>query len=164
MSTQPPPSKPAILVQLTDLHLREAPRLSFGLIDTGAYLRTAVESVLKLRQRPDAVVITGDLTDSGRAAEYDSLRELLTPLAASGLPIYLMPGNHDDREQLRRSFPDHGYLGSGPYLQYSVDVGPLRLLALDTCVPGRDEGALCDERLAWLEAQLAASTGTPVVI
>src|SRR4051794_30340592 len=106
MSTQPHPSTPAVLVQLSDLHLRETPRLSFGRIDTGAYLRTAVDSVLALRQRPDAVVITGDLTDSGRAAEYESLRELLSPLAASGLPIYLMPGNHDDREQLRCSFPE----------------------------------------------------------
>ena len=79
-------------------------------------------------------------TDFGRAAEYAVLRELIDPLAALGAPVYLMPGNHDDRDALRRSFPEHRYLGEGAFVQYAVDVGPLRLLALDTCVHQRSDG------------------------
>jgi Icc protein len=149
------------LVQLTDLHIREPGRLAYGRLDTAPYLERAVQSVLRLRQPPDAVVITGDLADFGRAAEYAHLARLLAPLA---MPVYLMPGNHDDREQLRQAFPDHAYLGREGFVQYSVRVGALRLLALDTCVPGASHGALCEERLAWLEAQLEASRGEPVVI
>ncbi|MGJ3703594.1 phosphodiesterase [Variovorax sp. AFSI2.2] len=153
------------LVQLTDLHIREPGRLAYGRIDTAPYLERAVQSVLRLPQRPDAVVITGDLSDFGRAAEYEHLARLLAPLA---MPVYLMPGNHDDRDQLRRSFPGHAYLtpgvGTAGFIQYSVRVGALRLLTLDTCVPGESHGALCDERLAWLEQQLDASRGEPVVI
>ncbi|MDZ4361032.1 MAG: phosphodiesterase [Variovorax sp.] len=154
------------LVQLTDLHIREPGRLAYGRIDTAPYLARAVQSVLALRQPPDAVVITGDLTDFGRAAEYEHLARLLAPLAA--MPVYLLPGNHDDRDQLRRSFPGHAYLGNGAdtdgFIQYSVKVGALRLLTLDTCVPGASHGSLCDKRLAWLEAQLDACRHEPVVV
>lgn len=154
-----------ILVQLTDLHIREPGRLAYGRIDTAPYLARAVESVLALRQPPDAVVITGDLTDFGRAAEYDHLARLLAPLT---VPIYLLPGNHDDRDQMRRSFPQHAYLGdgsdSGGFVQYSVRVGPLRLLTLDTCVPGHSHGTLDAVRLNWLEKQLDACRHEPVVV
>ncbi|WP_395348590.1 phosphodiesterase [Variovorax sp. UC122_21] len=158
------------LVQLTDLHIREPGRLAYGRIDTAPYLARAVRSVLALRQSPDAVVITGDLTDFGRAAEYEHLARLLAPLEARGIPVHLMPGNHDDRDQLRRSFPGHAYLGDGGdsdgdgFVQYALNVGPLRLIALDTVVPGASHGALCEKRLAWLEARLGESRREPVVV
>lgn len=153
------------LVQLTDLHIREPGRLAYGRIDTGPYLRRAVAAVLALRQRPDAVVITGDLSDFGRAAEYAHLAELLAPLDRQGMPVYLLPGNHDERDALRRAFPAHAYLGAeGGFVQYSVKVGGLRLIALDTSTPGKPHGELCAERLAWLETELEKAGDEPVVI
>lgn len=150
------------LVQLTDLHIREPGRLAYGRIDTAPYLRRAVAGVRALRQRPDAVVVTGDLSDFGRAAEYAHLAELLAPL---DMPVYLLPGNHDDRDALRRAFPAHGYLGAeGGFVQYSVMVGGLRLIALDTSTPGHPHGELCAERLDWLEAELEMCCDEPVVI
>jgi 3',5'-cyclic AMP phosphodiesterase CpdA len=157
------PSATTFLVQLTDTHIREPGRLAYGRIDTAPYLRRAVASVRALRQRPDAVVITGDLSDFGRPAEYAHLAELLAPL--DDLPVYLLPGNHDDRDALRRGFPGHGYLGApGGFIQYSVPVGGLRLVALDTTTPGQPHGELCAERLAWLAAELDRRTGQPVVV
>ncbi len=150
-----------ILLQLSDPHIREPGRLAYGRINTAPFLQQAVVAIGRLPQRPDAVVLTGDLTDFGRAAEYAHLRGLLAPL---GMPVYLLPGNHDDRTQLRASFPEHVYLGEGGLVQYSVAVGGLQLIALDTVVPGTSEGGLCAERLAWLAAQLEAHRGRPVVI
>lgn len=149
------------LVQLTDLHIREPGQLAYGRIDTAPYLKRAVQSVQRLQQAPDAVVITGDLSDFGRAGEYAHMAELLAPLA---MPVYLMPGNHDDGDQLRRSFPSHTYLGASGFIQYSVKIGALRLLALDTCVPGHGHGTLCAERLGWLALQLDACRHEPVVV
>lgn len=156
-----------LLLQLSDLHIREPGRLAYGRINTAPYLQQAVHSITRLPQRPDAVVITGDLTDFGRAAEYDHLRALLTPLGS--MPIYLLPGNHDDRSQLRASFPEHAhYLGNhfghDGFVQYSVPVGDLQLIALDTVVPGASTGSLCAQRLAWLEAELERQSHLPVVI
>ena len=150
-----------LLAQISDLHIREPGRLAYGRIDTAPYLARTVRSLLRLRQRLDAVVITGDLVDFGRAAEYAHLAELLAPL---GMPLYLMPGNHDDRAALRSAFPTHTYLGRDGFVQYSVKIGALRLIALDTCVPGHSHGTLCSERLAWLADALDAARGEPVVI
>lgn len=150
-----------LLLQLSDTHIREPGRLAYGRINTAPYLEQAITTIRRLPQRPDAVVITGDLTDFGRAVEYDHLRRLLEPL---DMPVYLMPGNHDDRDQLRVSFPDHTYLGTHGFVQYSVPVGDLQLISLDTVVPQSSEGCLCDERLAWLAGELEALRHRPVVI
>lgn len=150
-----------VLVQLSDTHIREPGRLAYGRLDTAPYLARAVESIGRLPQMPDAVVMTGDLTDFGRAAEYDHLRQLLQPLT---MPVYLMPGNHDDRGQLRACFPSHNYLGVDGFIQYSVPVGNLQLIALDTVVPQASEGALCAERLTWLSSELDKHRHRPVVV
>ena len=86
---------------------------------------------------------------------------MLAPLTK---PVYLMPGNHDDRAQLRQSFPGHTYLGHDEFVQYSVALGALQMITLDTVVPGASEGSLCEERLAWLADELEAHRGRPVVI
>jgi 3',5'-cyclic-AMP phosphodiesterase len=149
------------LLQLSDLHIREPGKLAYGRIETAPYLKRAIDSILRLPQQPDAVIITGDLTDFGRAAEYHHLRDLLTPLP---MPVYLMPGNHDDRAQMRLSFPDHNYLGKGSFIQYSVAVGALQLIAIDTVDAGASSGLLCKDRMSWLERELQIYAGKPVVI
>jgi Icc protein len=148
-------------VQLSDTHIREPGRLAYGKLDTAPYLRHAVQSVMVLKQKPLAVVMTGDLTDFGRELEYQHLAELIAPL---DIPVYLMPGNHDCRQGLRAAFPEHTYLGQSGFIQYEVEIGPLTLLTLDTCIPGESGGMLCDERLEWLEHKLAKNSGKPVVV
>lgn len=150
-----------LFVQLSDTHIREPGRLAYNRLDTAPYLRRAVQSVLSLPQKPLAVVMTGDLTDFGRIEEYQHLAALLDPL---DVPVYLMPGNHDDRDQLRSAFPTHEYLGSSGFVQYEVEIGPVVLIALDTCIPGESGGILCDERLDWLEHALSTNTGKPIVV
>jgi 3',5'-cyclic AMP phosphodiesterase CpdA len=152
-----------LLAQLTDLHIREPGRLAYGRLDTAPYLRAAVQGIQALPQRPHAVVLTGDLTDFGRAAEYEHLARLLAPLS---MPLYLLPGNHDDRAQMRAAFAGHDYLGDGEFVQYSVPLGEhgLRLLALDTVEHGASHGRLCANRLQWLSDELDRRRGESVVI
>ena len=141
-----------LLAQLTDLHIREPGRLAYGRLDTAPYLCAAVQAIEALPQPPHAVVLTGDLTDFGRATEYEHLAGMLAPLS---MPLYLLPGNHDERAQLRRSFAEHAYLGDGEFVQYSVRLGGhgLRLLALDTVEPGSPHGrSACS---GWLRRWIA---------
>ena len=149
------------LVQLSDTHIREPGRLAYGRLDTAPFLSQAVQAIGRLPQKPDAVVITGDLTDFGRAAEYEHLRTLLQPL---NMPVYLLPGNHDDRQQMRSSFADHTYLGEQGFVQYSVSIGNLQLITLDTVGPMASEGSLCAERLSWLAVELEKHSHRPVVV
>jgi 3',5'-cyclic-AMP phosphodiesterase len=163
-------SAAAVLAQITDLHIRERGQLAYGRFDTAPYLRAAIAALgaLKgLRQQPHALVLSGDLVDHGGAEEYDHLAELLRPLAAMQMPTYLMPGNHDDREVLRRAFPAHRYLGDGEFVQYVVDIGApggLCLVALDTVEAGASAGRLCAKRLQWLAATLSRLKGRSVII
>jgi 3',5'-cyclic AMP phosphodiesterase CpdA len=155
-----------LIAQLTDLHIKPPGKVAYGLVDTEALLRAAVADLVAQRPAPDVVLLTGDLTDAGRPEEYALLRTLLAPIAC---PIYVIPGNHDDRAALRAGFADHTYLppylppGDG-FIQYVVEDHPVRLIGLDTTTPGEAGGVLCGARLAWLEARLAAAPERPTVV
>jgi len=150
-----------LLCQISDPHIVEEGRLAYGKVDTAAMLERCVRRILAQPRRPDAVVATGDLTDGAATAQYGLLAEILAPLP---MPLYLAVGNHDDRDALRRAFPSHRHLhGESGYVQYAVEDFELRLLVLDTLLPGEPGGALCAQRLAWLDRMLAASDRPTVV-
>jgi 3',5'-cyclic-AMP phosphodiesterase len=105
------------------------------------------------------VLVSGDLSENAADGEYEQVRELLAPLDA---PIFVLPGNHDDRAALRRHFAVPG-AGDEP-VHYAADLGELRLVVVDTTRPGENPGALDETRLSWLDAELAAAPGTPTVL
>jgi 3',5'-cyclic-AMP phosphodiesterase len=144
-----------ILLQLSDPHLGAC----WNGDDPEARLAAAVACARALLPRIDAVLVTGDLTDTGLDPEYARVRELLAPLAA---PVHVLPGNHDVRAVLRRAFDLPG-AGDEP-VQHAADVGGLRLVAVDTTLPGRDDGAFPADRAAWLDAELAAHPGVPTIV
>lgn len=151
-----------LFAQITDLHVGLPGALLAGRSDTAGFLDRAVARLNGLRPRPDFVLVTGDLIEGGSEAEYRHLRERLAPLA---MPAYLALGNHDGREAFRAVFPDLGYWDAArPFVQYAVAAEGLRLLVLDTHVPGKPSGALCAERLGWLAERLAEDRTTPTVV
>jgi 3',5'-cyclic-AMP phosphodiesterase len=143
-----------LIAQISDMHVKADGELLYRRIDTAGYLERAVTHVNALDPRPDIVIATGDLVEGGKPEEYARLKRLLAPLA---MPVHLIPGNHDARDALREVFADHAYLPRTGFLQYTIEDQPVRLIALDTLVPGKGYGALCAERLDWLEARLAES-------
>ena len=153
-----------LLPQISALHIKRPGALAYRRVDTAAALERCVARLNALEPKPDAVVVTGDLVDSGNLVEYEVLKELLAPLTIT-MPVFLLVGNHDDRAALREVFDDHEYLhAGGEFVHYAVDVGPLRLVALDSQMPGLSGGQLCEARLAWADAQLAQAQGKPVVL
>ena len=155
-------AKPYLVCQISDLHVKLPGELSYRVVDCARMLAACVDEILRLPQRPDCVIATGDLVDFGRPGEYAHLRRLLAPLP---MPIYLMPGNHDERGALRDAFPDHPYLRQWPpFVQYALDAGPLRIVALDTVIAGEGAGELCAERLDWLEHTLAEAPHRPTLV
>jgi 3',5'-cyclic AMP phosphodiesterase CpdA len=114
------------------------------------------------RQQPDAVVHTGDMVQHGLPEEYEHLREILAPLKA---PLYVIPGNRDEREALRAAFGDHAYLPkNGDFLHYTVENHPLRLVALDSPAAGERKGVYCRQRQAWLQGVLGRAPDRPTVL
>ncbi len=100
---------------------------------------------------PDAVVVKGDLTDSGRAQEYDAF---LACYGRLGERMRHVRGNHDamrDPELARQDAP------------YAVALPGVTLAVLDTTVPGRVGGALPAAQVGWLD-EIAAATSGPVLV
>jgi 3',5'-cyclic AMP phosphodiesterase CpdA len=151
------------LLQLSDPHITVKGELAYGRVDTHGMFAKAIKAIEGLAIQPDAIVITGDLVYRGAKAEYQALKALLEPIK---IPIYLLPGNHDSRELLREVFSEHAYLscfGSEP-ICYDIALPGRRVLCLDTSIPGKSHGALCQAQLEWLDQELGAGDDTPVVI
>ncbi|AUZ46096.1 phosphodiesterase [Pseudomonas orientalis] len=154
---------PFLVAQISDLHLKAGQRLTYGVVDTLGALRRAVDHLNASQPRPDIVVISGDLVDFGRADEYAVLHP---ELARLHMPCYLVPGNHDARGPLLDAFGDHAYLplsAEGP-LDWVVDTHPLRLIGLDSTIPGSHGGQLLDSQLHWLDEQLALRPQAPTLL
>ena len=152
-----------IIAQITDLHVVAKDRLCYRRVPTNAQLAQAVTHINALDPRPDAVIASGDLTDHGREAEYEMLREILAKLIP---PVFVIPGNHDQREVLRQAFASESYMpaADAPFINYAVEQFPIRLIGLDTTVSGHHHGMMCEDRLRWLDRTLGARPDTPTLI
>lgn len=147
--------KPVLLAQLSDLHICE----EWEGVDPVAQLERVVAAIPALPNPLDAVLVTGDLTDDGSEEHYRRARELLERLDA---PLYVLPGNHDDRGNLRAAFDLPGD-GDEP-VNYTAEVGALRLVCFDSNVSGQDAGSYDQERLEWLDATLREQPEAPTLL
>ncbi|TWS97571.1 phosphodiesterase [Reyranella sp. CPCC 100927] len=143
-----------LIAQISDTHIKPDGQIAYRRVDTADFLAKAVAHLNALHPRPDLVLVTGDLVDAGAPIEYARLKALLAPLA---MPFYLIVGNHDARDALRAAFTEHRYLPADGFVQYVIEGHPVRLIGLDTLVPGEGHGEMCATRLDWLEARLAES-------
>jgi Icc protein len=151
-----------LICQISDLHVRPRGLSAYRVSETNMMTERALDMVAALTPRPDVVLITGDLTDCGLAAEYELLKTLLKKLT---MPVYMVPGNHDRRETLKATFSDWpSVVGDPEFVQCVVDDFPVRLIGLDTLTPGSGAGALCERRLDFLARALAADSVKPGVI
>ncbi|MDE0547171.1 phosphodiesterase [Microbacterium sp. C7(2022)] len=137
------------LLHLSDTHLMAGGVPLAGRYDTVANLERTLQSVREMRIAPDAIVFTGDLTDLGEPEAYRALRDLVEPVAQElGAPIIWVAGNHDERPAMRRDLL--GRAATEDPVTGVWDLAGLRLIALDSTVPGWHHGDLDDEQLAWL--------------
>jgi Icc protein len=152
-----------LIAQLSDFHARPAGVAAYAGLDTCALMRQAIAAVNALDPLPDCVIVSGDLTDCGLAAEYEAVAEALSALP---MPCYLIPGNHDRRETMREvlgsRFPT--LMQDTAFLHYVVDDFSVRLIGLDTVVAGEHGGEICPVRQAWLAGTLEAGGGRPTLI
>ena len=146
-----------LIAQITDIHIGfdrdhpDEPNLR--------RFRAILDRLKHGPNRPDLLLLTGDLTEHGDAASYRILTEAL---ADCPFPVWPIVGNHDDRVGFAAAFgqvqPNSGFF------HYAIDGSGPRILMLDTLEPGRHGGAFCEARARWLRAQLVAHPDTPTII
>lgn len=152
-----------LIAQITDIHARPRGQTCYRKSETNMLLSRAVDSLLALATRPDAVVVTGDITDQRDEREYRIAKEQLSRLP---MPVYLLAGNHDDSTRMKDIFSDFAGMTDGPAdrTQYSTSLGDVQLIVLDSSVPGAPHGELGAEQLAWLDQELVSSSNKAAMI
>ena len=149
------------IVHISDLHFLRKGVLSFGKVDTCAHLERCIEAIQAFEPSPDIVLITGDLTNDGDLQAYQALVDLLATL---DLPLYPIPGNHDDRGLIRAVFPTINQLSPTGPLHYVIEGWPVRIIALDSSVDGKPYGLLGEEQLDWLSRTLDGGKKEPTLV
>ncbi len=151
-----------LIAHLSYLHISAGPP------ETAAVRRDApqmaellVADLCRLPQRPDAVVISGDIADGGSPADYALVRRILAPLP---MPVMVVPGNHDKRSAMRAAFSESHPYQDLPWLCYARDFTGFRVIGLDSLIEGETAGRLCDGQLDWLEATLAQTRNPCFVV
>ena len=151
-----------VVAQITDMHVKRRGFVLPHMPHVIGPLRRALAAIVSLREQPACVIATGDLTEHGQREEYERLRDIL---AEVDVPVYLLPGNHDRRAEMRAVFTDAEYLhGQGKAVLFTIESERLRLVALDTSEAPRQGGYLDDRRLRWLDERLGERRDTPTIL
>jgi len=150
------PAPELSLLHLSDTHLLAGDRTLFGVLETEKKLDELFRRVSDSGLDIAAIVITGDLADLGEPGAYDKLAGIVNPWAGSlGAEVVWVMGNHDDRPAFSEKL-----LGQVPSMEPQDRVYEwqgLRLIALDTSVPGFHHGQLTANQLTWLREQVRTS-------
>jgi Icc protein len=143
-----------ILLHISYTHLIGGAGSLYGAVDADGRLDELLHQLKHSGLRPDAIIFTGDLADHGEPDAYRKLRAVVEPFAAElGAELVWVMGNHDNRAELRRFLLDEA--PSMAPLDRVRMVDGLRIVTLDTSVPGHHYGEISGSQLDWLAGQLA---------
>ena len=141
-----------VIAHLSDIHIDGGPR-------SAGRIRAVMDHLEGLPYDLDAVLVTGDIADHALPAEYEQARQLLV----SRHPVMVCPGNHDERSAFRQHLL--GQPGSAAPVNQACRTAGVVVALCDSSVPGKDEGFLAEETLAWLDDVLARTPdGVPVLV
>ncbi len=148
-----------IIAQISDTHI------ALDTPDAGRRIRDferTIADINALDPAPDVIVHTGDIVDNGRPDEY---AQAAATLAKARAPVYVLPGNKDNRANLRRAFSHAGrFAPDCEFLDYAIEGFAVRLLALDTLSLRSNKGDICRERVSRLIDMIDAETARPIAV
>jgi len=143
------------LVQITDTHILPPGELLYGQVDTSVHLMETVAEIRRMRPVPEGVIVTGDLVERADEASYRHFKALMDPI---DVPVFVLPGNHDDPELMLDMFSDRTWFpANGETFQYAVEVDSFRLLALNSHIRGSELPEFDGAHLDWLVDELPRS-------
>lgn len=128
-------------------------RRLFDRVDSESKLRQIVERMDASGVDPQSIVFTGDLSELGEPDAYAQLRDIIDPFAERlGAAVVFVPGERDSRAEFRTGLL--GQLPSDEPIDRATFVDGLRIITLDTSVPGSHHGELAHSQLDWLSDEL----------
>lgn len=152
-----------LIAHITDPHLRAQGMPAYRVVETNMLAQRAINAVNALEPQPDFTIVTGDLVDTGQPSEYAIGRRMLDELKSS---YAVIAGNHDSSAELKKCFSDRDWAGqmSGDSVQFSLTVGGVRIIGLNSAVAGEHYGELTDAELSWLAQTLETDREVPTIV
>ena len=147
-------------VHMSDLHLRQSPDTMVHGINPYNQLLDIIESIRRLEYKPKFVLITGDLIELGCVEGYHQLKQCTDSLEEDGIPTLFTLGNCDDIESLKKVYP----IQETKTLNYVTSIAGLRIIVLDSSVPGWSIGRFTMEQLKWFKDALHKDRDKPTII
>jgi len=145
------------ILQISDTHLHAAADSRMRGVTTYATFLAVLEQAKRDPRWPvDAILATGDIVQDESRAGYERFRAALEPL---GVPVYSIPGNHDDPNLMGEIL-----MGGSFQLGGELRQGKWSVVLLSTFLAGEDAGGLGPARLQGLRRALAAHSGQNVLI
>ncbi|GAA0995935.1 phosphodiesterase [Subtercola frigoramans] len=143
------------ILHFSDTHFVGSDDLLYDAVDSEGHLLEILADLTASGARPEAIVFTGDLADKGDPKAYEKLRAIVEPAAAAmGAEVIWVMGNHDNRAAFRAGLLDQ--LPSMKPIDRVYDVNGLRIITLDSTVPGSHHGEISHDQLDWLAEELAS--------
>lgn len=141
---------PHRILQITDCHLF-ADRRELRGIATWPRLEAVLQEIRNRFADFDCLVVTGDTAHDEIEETYVAFRESLGDLSER---LWMIPGNHDNRQAITKVFPDRCSLTDGR-LTFQHSPGDWQLLGLDSHVPGEVAGRIGPAQLTWMRRRLS---------
>ncbi len=151
-----------LIAQISDTHIPVRGEKTNGIAPMAENLTRCIDHINRCIPKPDVVLVTGDITNEGGLEEAEHAASLLSRLE---IPYFIIPGNHDERAILEAAFDEHACpSGLDGFSCYVVEDFEVRLIAMDSTVPGSPGGEICQKRAAWLDERLSEDQHRPTVI
>jgi len=151
-----------LIAQISDLHLSVENTKALTIAPMAKNLKLCVEHINQLPLLPDLVLVTGDISNGGLIEELKSAKTLLDQFS---MPYFVIPGNHDKRQDLLTVFGDKSCQeNTDQLINYSIDDFEVKLIAIDTSIPFKPGGELKQTTAHWIEQQLQKFLNQPVII
>ncbi len=151
-----------LIAQISDTHITEQGKKTNGIAPMAENLTRCIAHINQCNPKPDVVLVTGDITNEGLIKEAEHAAALLAGLE---IPFYVIPGNHDDHTILRAAFSEHACPPQHQgFSNYVIDDFDVRLIAMDSTVPGEPGGEICPARATWLDERLSEAKQRPTAI
>ena len=144
------------VAQITDLHLTAKPDSKLYGVDTAISLNSIINQIKQLTKRPDVIIATGDLAEDGSKESYTRLRNLLGDLE---IPVYVLPGNHDDTKEMRSSLNGDGFFYSAA--ERIKDWG---FIFVNSKVESHSHGCVSSGELNEIEKNITDLNGLPILV
>jgi len=152
------------ILQISDTHIVAKGPLVSNVLDTASTLEKLIIRINQLQDKHndiEGILVSGDISDDGSLASYQRFKSIM---ASIGLPTYVIPGNHDNRENMREAFQsDKIFTKTGP-LNWHKKIGNINIIGLDTLIEGKGEGYLGHKSLEYLKETLTNLHSQPTIL